>query len=108
MIWPPLGPIDVIFWRMAAVYPMVIQWNDTWEPAMIKTLTKHGNSYALIIDKAILELLNIGPDSPLEITTDGNVLIVCPAADPKRRKRFETALKKTNRKYGRTLKKLAE
>lgn len=75
---------------------------------MIKTLTRHGNSYALVIDKAILELLNIGPDSPLEISTDGKTLIVSPATDSKRRKRFESALKKTNRKYGRTLKKLAE
>lgn len=75
---------------------------------MIKTLTKHGNSYALVIDRAILDLLHIGPDSPLEISTDGKTLIVSPVTDPKRRKRFETALKKTNRKYGRALKKLAE
>lgn len=75
---------------------------------MIKTLTKHGNSYALVIDKPILELLNIGPDSPLEISTDGKTLIISPVTDPKRRKRFEAALNKANRKYGRTLKKLAE
>lgn len=75
---------------------------------MIKTLTKHGNSYALVIDRAILDLLHIEPDSPLEISTDGKTLIVSPVTDPTRRKRFETALKKTNRKYGRTLKKLAE
>lgn len=74
---------------------------------MIKTLTKHGNSYALIIDKAILELLNIGPDSPLEITTDGKTLTVSPATDPKRHKRFKSALKKVNRKYRRTLTTLA-
>ena len=38
---------------------------------MIKTLTKHGNSYALVIDKPILDLLNIRLDrrdySPLPI-----------------------------------------
>ncbi|MDR0378915.1 MAG: AbrB/MazE/SpoVT family DNA-binding domain-containing protein [Candidatus Accumulibacter sp.] len=33
---------------------------------MIKTLTRHGNSYALVIDKPILELLNIAPETPLE------------------------------------------
>ena len=42
---------------------------------MIKTLTKHGNSYALVIDRAILDLLHIEPDSPLEISTDGKTLI---------------------------------
>jgi len=75
---------------------------------MIKTLTKHGNSYALVIDKAILQLLNIGPESPLELSTDGKTLIVSPVTDAKRRKQFESALKRTNRKYGRALKKLAE
>jgi predicted nucleotidyltransferase len=43
---------------------------------MIKRLTRHGNSYALIIDKAILELLGISPQSPLELSTDGRSLQV--------------------------------
>jgi len=75
---------------------------------MIKTLTKHGNSYALVIDKAILELLQIDPDQPLEITTDGEALTVKKVTDRRRAQRFEEALKRTNRKHGRALKKLAE
>ena len=59
---------------------------------MIKTLTKHGNSYALVIDKPILRLLKIEPDTPIEITTDGQVIILSPAQDPQRRARFEKAL----------------
>ena len=51
---------------------------------MIKTLTKHGNSYALVIDKPILELLKISPESPLEISTDGKVLTISPASDASR------------------------
>jgi predicted nucleotidyltransferase len=43
---------------------------------MIKRLTRHGNSYALIIDRAILELLNIAPDAQLEISTDGQALLI--------------------------------
>ena len=38
---------------------------------MTKTLVQHGNSAALILDKPILELLNVSMDTPLEITTDG-------------------------------------
>ncbi len=38
---------------------------------MIKKFVKHGNSYALIIDKPIMDLLRITPDTPLEIRTDG-------------------------------------
>ena len=31
---------------------------------MVKTLTKHGNSYALVIDRAILELLQMDLNAP--------------------------------------------
>ena len=43
---------------------------------MIKTLTAHGNNAAIIIDKAILEVLIIDMSTPLEIITDGESLIV--------------------------------
>ncbi|TWT41828.1 hypothetical protein RAS1_29510 [Phycisphaerae bacterium RAS1] len=75
---------------------------------MLKTLTKHGNSYALIIDRAILDLLKITPETPLEVSTDGKTLTIAPAADARRRERLAAALEKTNRRYGRALKKLAE
>lgn len=75
---------------------------------MIKNLTKHGNSWALVIDKPVLELLNIDPQMPLEITTDGQTLVVAPVRDARRRAKFEAALKKTNKKYRRTLKRLAD
>jgi len=75
---------------------------------MIKKLTKHGNSYALVIDKPVLDLLRIEPGTPLEITTDGQTLIVSPARDRRRKKKFRAALQETNRLYGRALKRLAE
>jgi antitoxin MazE len=74
---------------------------------MTKTLTKHGNSLALVIDKPILELLKIDADTPLEITTDGSRLIIAPA-DPKRRKKFEAALSNTLKNYDGVLRRLAE
>jgi antitoxin MazE len=75
---------------------------------MIKTLTKHGNSYALIIDKPILELLRIEPDSPLEVSTDGKVLTIAPANPAGRSARVGRSLAKINAKHGGALKKLAE
>lgn len=75
---------------------------------MVKTLTKHGNSYALVIDKPILELLKITPETPLEITTDGQVLVLSPVRDAKRKANFNKALKDANRKFGRALKNLAK
>ena len=75
---------------------------------MVKTLTRHGNSYALIIDKPILELLHIQADTPIDVRTDGDVLVLVPQRDPERQARFEKALEDTNRRFGRALKKLAE
>lgn len=49
--------------------------------AMRKKLVKHGNSRALVIDKAILELLNLGDDEEVIVSTDGHSLTVTPVAD---------------------------
>ena len=75
---------------------------------MVKTLTKHGNSYALVIDKPVLELLKITPETPLDITTDGRTLVLTPVREGKRREKFAKALEQTNRKFGRALRKLGE
>ena len=75
---------------------------------MVKRLTRHGNSLALVIDRPILDMLRIDPDTPLEISTDGEVLIISPVREAGKRKRLEKALAKVNRKYARALKRLAE
>ena len=74
---------------------------------MIKKLTKHGNSMALVIDKGILSILKIDTTTPLEITTDGKSLTLSPVTDENREKKFEDALQNVNERYGKTLKKLA-
>ena len=74
---------------------------------MIKRLTRHGNSMALIIERSVLDLLRIDNDTPLEVSTDGNVLVISPVRDARKRKRFEQALDRVNRRYGRALKRLA-
>ena len=75
---------------------------------MIKKLSRHGNSLALVIDRAVLDLLKIDAETPLDISTDGQVLIVSPVRDAKRRKKFKAALAKANRKYGHMLKRLSD
>ena len=74
---------------------------------MIKRLSRHGNSLALVIDKGVLELLNIDDQTPLEISTDGELLIITPVRDEKRTHAFREALGKANNRYGRALKRLA-
>jgi antitoxin component of MazEF toxin-antitoxin module len=45
---------------------------------MIKKLIKHGNSTAIILDKPILNILNISNDTELKISTDGVSIIITP------------------------------
>ena len=74
---------------------------------MIKTLTKHGNSLALILDKPILELLNINADTPISISTDGKSLTLSPVFD-KRDDKLAKIRAKLNKKYETTFRKLAQ
>jgi len=75
---------------------------------LIKKLTRHGNSLALVIERPILKLLNMDSETPVQITTDGNVLIVSPVRDEARTDRLTKALERANQRYGRALKRLAE
>lgn len=73
---------------------------------MVKNLVKHGNSYALVIDKPILELLGISPDTPLEVSTpDGKSLRIAPAFD--RASRVEEATRWMNDAFAADFKTLA-
>ena len=75
---------------------------------MTKKLSKHGNSLALVIDRPILELLGIDEGTTLDISTDGRALVVVPAHDKRRRRRFQDALTACNQQYDKALKRLAE
>ncbi len=74
---------------------------------MTTTLTKLGDDLALVIDKPTLESLGIDADTPLNVTTMGEQLIIS-REDPERRKRFDEAFARTIKEYGSMLKRLAE
>lgn len=75
---------------------------------MIKMLTKSGNSVALVLDKGLLEAANLDPDDPVEISTDGHVIVIAPVAPDKRKKKLERGLAKMHAKYAGAFKRLAE
>lgn len=75
---------------------------------MVKKLTKHGNSLALVIDRPILDLLKIERETPLDVSTDGKQLIVAPATPSVRRKKFDAAQQWAHNRYGKAFRKLAE
>lgn len=74
---------------------------------MVKKLVKHGNSLALVIDKAILELLDITADTPLFIATDGRSLTIS-KEDADHKRKFDDAVRFTLENYDQALRKLAK
>ena len=73
---------------------------------MRKRLSAVGNSYGLVIEKPILELLKIDRETELEMTTDGNRLIIEPIRDKKRS--LKTSAEKVMKKHDSTFRKLAK
>jgi antitoxin MazE len=74
---------------------------------MKKKLSVVGNSLGILIEKPILELLNIDRDTELEITTDGQRLIVEPIRK-EHKKRITEAAQKVMKNHDETFKKLAK
>jgi antitoxin component of MazEF toxin-antitoxin module len=76
---------------------------------MIKRLKKMGNSNALILDKAIMELVGLEENSKIQLTVSNGSIILTPA-DPKAvdEERFEACLNRVVEERRDVLRKLAE
>jgi antitoxin component of MazEF toxin-antitoxin module len=75
---------------------------------MIKKLTRTGNSVALVLDKPLLEQLGLDEGAEVELSTNGQVLVVTPKRDPAREQRFRKSLDKINQKYAGVFRRLSE
>ena len=73
-----------------------------------KKLTKHGNSLALVIDKPLLDILDIGPDTEVELTIHGKELNVRRVDEVARKKRIQEASGRAHQRYGKVFKRLAD
>lgn len=74
---------------------------------MRKKLSAIGNSLGVVIEKPILELLKIDRDTELEVTTDGNRLVLEPVRGNKR-ERVKNAHSRVVAAHAETFKKLAK
>ncbi len=75
---------------------------------MTKTLTRHGNSLALVIDKPILEQMGIDETTPLTLAFDGRCLIVTRASGTARRSLVRSAIDEIHHEFGNAMEKLAK
>ena len=73
--------------------------------ALVKKLTPMGNSFGVLIDRPVLDLLNIDRDTVLEVTTDGRAIIIRPTSEYLGRVR--ASARKVTTAHGAVLKKLA-
>ena len=92
---------------MVVAYGLDRDIHRIYHLGMTKKLVQHGNSAALILDKPILELLNVTMDTPLEISTDGKNIVISPVVSHSEGD-FVASLDRINDRFSHTLKKLAE
>jgi antitoxin component of MazEF toxin-antitoxin module len=75
---------------------------------MVKKLTKTGNSLALVLEKAQLDRAGIDASTPLEVSTDGEVIVISPVRGRRRTARLKRIVAAAHRQYGGVFKRLAE
>jgi antitoxin MazE len=75
---------------------------------MRKKLTRTGNSVALVLDKPILEQLGVDENSEVEVSTNGDVVVITPIRDDARRRKLNAILEELDEEYGGVFRRLAE
>jgi antitoxin MazE len=88
----------------------ILTWDTprVYNGSMTKKLIRHGNSAALVLDKALLELLKVEMNTPLEVTTDGRNIIISPQSEERAEQTLLEVLERINRKHGTVLAKLGK
>jgi len=75
---------------------------------MRKKLTRTGNSLALVLDKRLLDRVGIDADTPLEVSTNGQVIVVSPVRTRRRTTKLKTIVTEAHRRYSGVFRRLAE
>jgi antitoxin component of MazEF toxin-antitoxin module len=75
---------------------------------MKKRLTRTGNSVAVVLEKPLLEAVGITADSEVEISTNGDVIVITPVRESRRRRKLEKILDELDEQYAGVFRRLAE
>jgi antitoxin component of MazEF toxin-antitoxin module len=73
-----------------------------------KKLTRTGNSYALVLERPLLEATGIDAETLLEVSTDGDVILITPVRDKAREAEVRDIVAEAHERYGGVFKRLAE
>lgn len=72
------------------------------------TVTRHGDDWVIVVNRSLLDLLQIEGEATLDVTTDGQSLVLTPEQTPERRAAFLASVEEMDRQYGSVFKRLAE
>ncbi|HET7710855.1 MAG TPA: AbrB/MazE/SpoVT family DNA-binding domain-containing protein [Thermoanaerobaculia bacterium] len=75
---------------------------------MRKRLTRTGNSLAIVLDKPLLEATGIDEETEVEISTNGEIIVLTPVRDRKRQRKLKRILDELDAQYGGLFKRLSE
>ena len=91
--------------RDTIVYTTQAGWD---EEIMMKKLIKHGNSRALVVDKALLEAAGLSEDALFQITINPSGGLVIQSLENNRTELFQEKFEELNQKYKNLMKRLAD
>lgn len=63
---------------------------------------------AIPLDEDLLEMLGVSEDSQAELSISGDALVITPARDDERRRKFERSMEKIDEKYAGVFRRLAK
>ena len=75
---------------------------------MIKSLTRTGNSVALVLDRQLLEAAHLDPDGQVEVSTNGRVIVIAPVRGKREVDKFKRAEEKMHAKFAGAFARLAK
>jgi antitoxin MazE len=73
-----------------------------------KRLTKTGNSLALVLDRELLDRTGISAETILDVSTDGDVIIVTPRRSKGRADKLRQAMASADARYSGVFRRLAK
>jgi antitoxin component of MazEF toxin-antitoxin module len=75
---------------------------------MEKRLTKTGNSLALVLDRELLDRTGISAETVLDVSTDGDVIVVTPKRAKGRAEKLRQAMARADERYAGVFRRLAK
>jgi antitoxin MazE len=75
---------------------------------MIKHLTKTGNSFALVLDRSLLNATNISLETELEVSIYGDVIIITPVRSKDRTEKLKAGMEMIHDRYAGAFRRLME